>query len=58
VRLNDPNFMTRMQGSGAYAQHLSELFEVSCRKVGLNSKRQTLSAKSFRRPGPAQLGLF
>jgi DNA repair photolyase len=57
-RLNDPNFMTRMQGSGAYAQHLSELFEVSCRKVGLNSKRPTLSVKSFRRPGPAQLGLF
>ena len=57
-RLNDPNFVTRMQGSGAYAQHLSELFEVSCRKSGLNSKRPALSAESFRRPGPAQLKLF
>jgi DNA repair photolyase len=57
-RLNDPNFRTRMQGTGAYAQHISELFEVSCRKAGLNSKRPTLSAKAFRRPGPAQLGLF
>src|SRR5689334_11653053 len=57
-RLNDPNFRTRMQGSGAYAQHLSELFEVSCRKVGLNSKRPSLSAKSFRSPSAAQLRLF
>src|SRR3989442_569830 len=57
-RLNDPNFRTRMRGSGAYAEHISELFEVSCRKAGLNSKRPTLSAKAFRRLGPAQLGLF
>jgi DNA repair photolyase len=57
-RLNDPNFRTRMQGSGAYAAHIFELFEVSCRKAGLNSKRPTLSATAFRRPGPEQLGLF
>src|SRR5262249_10871414 len=57
-RLNDPNFITRMQGSGAYAEHISELFELSCRKAKLNSKRPSLSTSSFRRPGPAQLGLF
>src|SRR5437870_8508084 len=57
-RLNDPNFRTRMQGSGAYAEHISELFEMSSRKAGLNSQRPTLSAKAFCRPGPAQLGLF
>jgi DNA repair photolyase len=57
-KLNDPNFRTRMQGSGAYADHIAELFEVSCRKHRLNSARPSLSAKSFRRPGPAQLGLF
>jgi len=57
-RLNDPNFLTRMQGSGAYAEHMAELFELSCRKAGLNSKRPSLSAKAFRRPGPSQLGLF
>jgi DNA repair photolyase len=56
--LNDPNFVTRMQGSGAYAEHISELFELSCRRAGLNSKRPKLSATSFRRPGPAQMGLF
>ena len=57
-RLNDPNFGARMQGHGAYAEHLAELFEVSCRKAGLNSARPKLSVESFRRPGDAQLNLF
>src|SRR5215467_2709329 len=57
-RLNDPNFTTRMQGSGAYAEHISELFEASCRKAGLNSRRPALSASAFRRPGPSQMQLF
>jgi DNA repair photolyase len=57
-KLNDPNFRTRMHGSGAYADQISELFTVSCRKAGIHSKRPQLSARSFRRPGPAQLGLF
>ena len=57
-RLNDPNFGTRMHGSGAYAENLSDLFEVACRKAGLNSSRPMLSAKAFRRPGPMQIPLF
>jgi DNA repair photolyase len=57
-RLNDPNFVTRMQGHGAYAEHISELFEVSCRKAGLKSKRPALSAAAFRRAGPVQGRLF
>src|SRR5438876_2720523 len=57
-RLNDPNFTTRMQGSGPYAEHISELFEISCRKAGLNSSRLKLSANAFRRPAPAQMSLF
>src|SRR5499426_1096353 len=57
-RLNDPNFVTRMHGNGAYADHISELFELSCRKAKLNSKRPLLSGASFRRPGSLQLNLF
>src|SRR5947207_4011727 len=57
-KLNDPNFGTRMQGSGAYADHLAELFEVSCRNAGLNSSRPKLSASAFRRPGTSQMKLF
>jgi DNA repair photolyase len=57
-RLNDPNFGSRLHGAGAYAEHLSELFEVSCRKAGLNSRRPALSANAFRRPGPQQMSMF
>jgi DNA repair photolyase len=57
-RLNDPNFGSRLHGSGAYADHISELFEISCRKAGLNSSRPALSASAFRRPGPSQMQLF
>jgi DNA repair photolyase len=56
-RLNDPNFVTRMRGDGPYAAQLKQLFEVSCRKVGLNSIRAKLSAGAFRRPG-GQMSLF
>jgi len=57
-RLNDPNFGSRLHGSGPYAEHISELFEVSCRKLGLNSNRPKLSTRAFRRPGPSQMPLF
>ncbi len=57
-RMNDPNFGSRMRGEGAYAEQMAALFEVSCRKAGLNSSRPRLSADVFRTPGPAQLPLF
>ena len=57
-RLNDPNFGSRLHGRGPYAEHISELFEVCCRKAGLNSRRPNLSAKAFRKPAPAQMSLF
>jgi DNA repair photolyase len=56
-RLNDPNFGTRLHGQGEYAQHLDKLFEVTCRKEGLNASRPRLNAEAFRRPG-SQIGLF
>src|SRR5262249_14239472 len=57
-RLNDPNFRTRMQGSGPYAEHIAELFELACRKSGLNSKRPSLSLNAFRPPSPPHLRFF
>jgi len=57
-RLNDPNFGSRMRGEGAHAEQIADLFEVSCRKAGLNSSRPRLSVSAFRRPGPSQLALF
>jgi hypothetical protein len=57
-KLNDPNFKSRMRAEGPYADHMRRLFEVSCRKAGMNSPKPVLTAEFFRRPGPAQLGLF
>ena len=56
-RLNDPDFGSRLRGQGEYAQHLDRLFEVTCRKVGLNASRPQLSVETFRRPG-SQMDLF
>jgi DNA repair photolyase len=57
-KLNDPNFGTRLRGEGAHAEQIANLFEVSCRKAGLNSSRPRLSTSAFRRPGPSQPTLF
>src|SRR5262249_37423270 len=57
-RTNDPNFGSCMHGEGPYAQHLAELFQISCRKVGLSTIRPKLSAASFRPPGGSQISLF
>jgi len=55
--MNDPNFSSRMQGEGAYAEHLRKMFDVASRKFGLDRPRPGLSAAAFRRPGE-QMGLF
>lgn len=48
--LNDPDFHSRMRGSGVYAQHIRTLFQTTCRRLGLNRERRHLSTASFRRP--------
>ena len=55
--MNDPNFGSRLRGEGGYAKHLNGLFQIACRKVGLNAARPKLSVEAFRRPG-AQMNLF
>jgi DNA repair photolyase len=58
-KLNDPEFGSRMKGGGVYAEHISRLFGVSCRRAGIERGRfPKLSAASFRRDGGAQPGLF
>jgi DNA repair photolyase len=55
--LNDPQFGTRMRGEGAFADTVERLFDVTCRKLGMNEEREHLSTASFRRP-TTQLELF
>jgi DNA repair photolyase len=57
-RDNDPNFFTRMQGQGPWADLLRTRFHRMCRKLGLNGDRMELRTDLFRPPDGAQLRLF
>jgi DNA repair photolyase len=55
--LNDPHFGSRMQGAGPYAEHLRQLFEVTCRKLAMNAEERKLNSAAFRRE-PRQRSLW
>ena len=58
-RLNDPRFVSRMRGEGIFANQISQLFDISCRRAGLEGKCfPRLSTAAFRRLGEIQPGLF
>jgi len=50
-RENDPNFGTRMSGTGNYAELMEKRFDIACRRFGLN-RRETpdLDCSRFRPP--------
>lgn len=57
--LNDPRFGSRMKGEGLVADHIAQLFDLSCRRAGIERGRfPKLSTGAFRKDGGAQLGLF
>ena len=56
-KLNDPRFGKRMTGEGIFAEQISQMFEVACRKAGFAASRPELSTAAFRRPEGRQLGL-
>jgi len=61
-RENDPNFGTRMTGTGNYAELIEKRFEIACRRLGLNGEergtaaRRSLDCSRFRPPSPAGQG--
>ncbi len=57
-RENDPDFFTRMQGSGPWADLLRTRFRIACRKHGLNRERIVLRTDRFRSPAGVQGELF
>lgn len=58
-RLYDPRFGRRGRGRGPFAEHLGNLFRVSCRKLGLKRRSYDLATDAFRRPERAgQIRLF
>ena len=57
-RDNDPNFGTRMRGSGPWYDLMRARFLIACRKHGLNKTRLTLRTDLFRPPEGAQRRLL
>jgi DNA repair photolyase len=57
-KLNSSEFGKRMRGEGVLADQIRQLFQVSCRRFGLDRPRQELSTASFRRVAQDQMELF
>jgi DNA repair photolyase len=55
---NDPNWFTRMQGFGPWADLLRTRFEKAVKKYGMTQEKLTLRSDLFRPPQGPQLSLF
>lgn len=55
-KLNDPNFGSRMTGSGEIAEQIAQMFRVFRKKCGLDGRLSELDGSAFRPPG--QIWLF
>jgi DNA repair photolyase len=56
---NETRFGARMEGVGPRWQAIESLFDVECRRLGLNrADTRTMHTSTYRRPAPAQKGLF
>jgi DNA repair photolyase len=56
-KLYDAQWGVRGRGTGIYADQIASLFEITCRKLGLNAQDRTLSTSEFRKK-TAQASLF
>ena len=56
-KLYNSNFGERMRGTGERWAVITKLFELSCRRYGINSEPRNLQANTFRRP-QQQMNLF
>jgi DNA repair photolyase len=57
-RDNDPDFFTRMQGQGPWADLMRTRFRIACRRLGLDGERIRLRSDLFRAPEGRQLRLL
>jgi len=56
--LNSANFGERMRGKGIFAKQVEDMFNVACRKHGIDSNKIELTTEYFRRSIKNQLKLF
>jgi DNA repair photolyase len=54
-KMNDAEFGSRMRGTGGYAKFVKEMFDKTCKRLGLNEDRYRVTTKHFRRPGEQTL---
>ena len=57
-KLYDSRFCVRLKGEGIFAEQISGLFTLTCRKAGLATEGPQLSTEAFRRATPQQRSLF
>ncbi len=57
-KLSSSEFGDRMVGKGVFAKHVKDLFNISCRKNGMNRSKTGLSAEHFKNPYDKQQELF
>src|SRR4051812_27192892 len=55
-KINDPRWGFRTKGEGIFAEQIRSMFEIACRRAGMNGRTE-LSTAAFRRPRE-QLDLF
>jgi hypothetical protein len=57
-KLNDPRFGSRMRGEGIFAETVSKMFKLGCRRAGIGHRFPTLSTAAFQNPRRGHLPLF
>lgn len=57
-KLYDSEFGNRMRGQGPLSDQIAQMFNLHCRKHGLDGDDPGLSTAAFRRPAQGQLELF
>jgi hypothetical protein len=49
-KLNDPNFGTRMRGTGTYAELIAKRHRLACERLGFNRNDWSLDLTRFKPP--------
>ncbi len=57
-KLYSPQFFNRQKGEGVFAEQVAKMFEIACRKNGIDKNRVNLSTDKFNNPYKKQLELF
>lgn len=57
-KMTEGQFFKRHQGAGTYWNVIEQIFEISYRRAGFPEAGERPTPKTFRRPGPQQMGLF